>query len=99
MVARAARDMGILTVGVVTKPFQFEGTRRMRLAEQGIVELQKCVDTLIVIPNQNLFRVANEQTTFADAFAMAAASVRRTCSTTSSTRERCRRRSAFSSRT
>ena len=71
VVARAARDMGILTVGVVTKPFQFEGTRRMRLAEQGIVELQKCVDTLIVIPNQNLFRVANEQTTFADAFAMA----------------------------
>lgn len=71
VVARAARDMGILTVGVVTKPFQFEGTRRMRLAEQGIIELQKSVDTLIVIPNQNLFRVANEQTTFADAFAMA----------------------------
>ena len=63
--------MGILTVGVVTKPFQFEGTRRMRLAESGITELQKCVDTLIIIPNQNLFRVANEQTTFADAFAMA----------------------------
>ena len=71
VIARAARDMGILTVGVVTKPFQFEGTRRMRLAEAGINELQKCVDTLIIIPNQNLFRVANEQTTFADAFAMA----------------------------
>ncbi|MEY4091155.1 MAG: hypothetical protein RLZZ496_337 [Pseudomonadota bacterium] len=71
VIARAARDMGILTVGVVTKPFQFEGTRRMRLAESGITELQKCVDTLIIIPNQNLFRVANEQTTFADAFAMA----------------------------
>jgi cell division protein FtsZ len=71
VVARAARDMGILTVGVVTKPFQFEGARRMRLAEAGISELQKAVDTLIVIPNQNLFRVANEQTTFADAFAMA----------------------------
>ncbi len=71
VVARAARDMGILTVGVVTKPFQFEGARRMRLAESGISELQKAVDTLIVIPNQNLFRVANEQTTFADAFAMA----------------------------
>ena len=63
--------MGILTVGVVTKPFQFEGQRRMRLADSGIDELQKAVDTLIVIPNQNLFRVANEQTTFADAFAMA----------------------------
>lgn len=71
VIARAARDMGILTVGVVTKPFQFEGTRRMRLAEHGIAELQSAVDTLIVIPNQNLFRVANEQTTFADAFAMA----------------------------
>ena len=71
VVARAARDMGILTVGVVTKPFQFEGQRRMRLADAGINELQKAVDTLIVIPNQNLFRVANEQTTFADAFAMA----------------------------
>ena len=71
VVARAARDMGILTVGVVTKPFHFEGSRRMRLAEQGIIELQKSVDTLIVIPNQNLFRVANEHTTFADAFAMA----------------------------
>jgi cell division protein FtsZ len=71
VIARAARDMGILTVGVVTKPFQFEGMRRMRIAEAGIAELQKSVDTLIVIPNQNLFRVANEKTTFADAFAMA----------------------------
>jgi cell division protein FtsZ len=71
VVARVAREMGILTVGVVTKPFQFEGGRRMRLAEGGIGELQKSVDTLIIIPNQNLFRVANEKTTFADAFAMA----------------------------
>ncbi|WP_375463855.1 cell division protein FtsZ [uncultured Methylobacterium sp.] len=71
VIARAARDMGILTVGVVTKPFQFEGLRRMRTAEAGIQELQAAVDTLIVIPNQNLFRVANEKTTFADAFAMA----------------------------
>ena len=71
VIARAARDMGILTVGVVTKPFQFEGQRRMRVAEAGINELQKSVDTLIVIPNQNLFRVANEKTTFADAFSMA----------------------------
>ncbi|MGU3465698.1 cell division protein FtsZ [Methylobacterium sp. C33D] len=71
VIARAARDMGILTVGVVTKPFQFEGMRRMRTAESGIQELQAAVDTLIVIPNQNLFRVANEKTTFADAFAMA----------------------------
>jgi len=71
IIARAARDQGILTVGVVTKPFQFEGARRMRLAEQGIRDLQACVDTLIVIPNQNLFRIANEKTTFADAFAMA----------------------------
>jgi cell division protein FtsZ len=71
VVARVAREMGILTVGVVTKPFQFEGGRRMRLAEGGIAELQKSVDTLIIIPNQNLFRVANEKTTFADAFAMA----------------------------
>ena len=71
VVARVAREMGILTVGVVTKPFHFEGMRRMRLADGGIAELQKCVDTLIVIPNQNLFRVANEKTTFADAFAMA----------------------------
>ncbi len=71
VVARAARELGILTVGVVTKPFHFEGQRRMRVAEHGINELQKTVDTLIVIPNQNLFRVANEKTTFADAFAMA----------------------------
>ena len=71
VIARIARDMGILTVGVVTKPFQFEGQRRMRIADSGITELQKSVDTLIVIPNQNLFRVANEKTTFADAFAMA----------------------------
>ena len=71
VVASVARDLGILTVGVVTKPFQFEGTRRMRLAESGIIELQKSVDTLIVIPNQNLFRIANEKTTFADAFSMA----------------------------
>ena len=71
IVAQAARNKGILTVGVVTKPFHFEGQRRMRLAEQGIAELQKSVDTLIVIPNQNLFRIANDKTTFADAFAMA----------------------------
>ncbi len=71
VIARAAREMGILTVGVVTKPFQFEGLRRMRVAEVGVTELQQHVDTLIVIPNQNLFRVANEKTTFADAFAMA----------------------------
>src|SRR5690242_16117821 len=71
VIAEAARELGILTVGVVTKPFNFEGQRRMRLAEAGIVELQKVVDTLLVIPNQNLFRVAVENTTFADAFAMA----------------------------
>ena len=71
VIARVARDMGILTVGVVTKPFQFEGQRRMRTADAGISELQKSVDTLIVIPNQNLFRIATERTTFADAFAMA----------------------------
>ncbi len=71
VVARAARDAGILTVGVVTKPFHFEGSHRMRLAEQGIEELTQYVDTLIVIPNQNLFRVATERTTFAEAFAMA----------------------------
>jgi len=71
VVAQAARNKGILTVGVVTKPFHFEGGRRMRLAEEGIQELQKSVDTLIVIPNQNLFRIANDKTTFADAFAMA----------------------------
>jgi cell division protein FtsZ len=71
VIARAAREMGILTVGVVTKPFHFEGGRRMKIAESGIAELHKAVDTLIIIPNQNLFRVANEKTTFADAFAMA----------------------------
>src|SRR5207248_4855545 len=71
VIAKTARDMGILTVGVVTKPFHFEGQRRMRFAEAGIAELLKAVDTLLVIPNQNLFRVANEKTTFADAFAMA----------------------------
>ena len=69
--ARVLREQGVLTVGVVTKPFQFEGITRMRLAEQGIKALQEQVDTLIVIPNQNLFRVANEATTFADAFRMA----------------------------
>jgi cell division protein FtsZ len=71
VIARAARELGILTVGVVTKPFHFEGGRRMKVAETGISDLQKAVDTLIIIPNQNLFRVANEKTTFADAFAMA----------------------------
>jgi cell division protein FtsZ len=71
VVARAARERGILTVGVVTKPFQFEGQRRMRTAEVGIEDLQASVDTLIVIPNQNLFRIANDKTTFADAFGMA----------------------------
>ena len=71
VIARAARDLGILTIGVVTKPFQFEGQRRMRFAEAGIAELLKEVDTLLIIPNQNLFRVANEKTSFADAFAMA----------------------------
>ena len=71
IIAAAAREMGILTVGVVTKPFHFESGRRMRVAEAGIAELHKAVDTLIIIPNQNLFRVANERTTFADAFAMA----------------------------
>ncbi len=71
VVAAAAREKGILTVGVVTKPFHFEGQRRMSIANSGIDELQKNVDTLIVIPNQNLFRLANDKTTFADAFAMA----------------------------
>jgi len=71
IIAKCARDRGILTVGVVTKPFTFEGRHRMRLADAGIAELQRYVDTLIVIPNQNLFRVANERTTFADAFHMA----------------------------
>ncbi len=83
VIAKAAREAGaavkdkmlkekkILTVGVVTKPFDFEGVRRMRIAELGLEELQKYVDTLIVIPNQNLFRIANEKTTFADAFKLA----------------------------
>lgn len=71
VVAKIAQEMGILTVGVVTKPFHFEGGHRMRTAESGLKELQKYVDTLIVIPNQNLFRIANESTTFADAFKMA----------------------------
>ncbi|MBI1214471.1 MAG: cell division protein FtsZ [Alphaproteobacteria bacterium] len=71
VIAQAAREAGILTVGVVTKPFHFEGTHRMKLAENGINELQKHVDTLIIIPNQNLFRIANEKTTFSDAFCMA----------------------------
>jgi cell division protein FtsZ len=71
IIAKACRDHGILTVGVVTKPFQFEGPNRMRLADAGLQELEQFVDTLIVIPNQNLFRIANEKTTFADAFAIA----------------------------
>ncbi len=71
VIAHAARELGVLTVGVVTKPFDFEGTRRMRSANEGINELAKEVDTLIIIPNQNLFRIANAQTTFAEAFAMA----------------------------
>ena len=71
VIARAARELGILTVGVVTTPFSFEGQRRIRIAEEGIAELQSVVDTLIIIPNQNLFRIASETTTFADAFAMA----------------------------
>ena len=71
VIARVARELGILTIGVVTKPFHFEGSHRMKIAEAGIEELQKFVDTLIIIPNQNLFRVANERTTFADAFKMA----------------------------
>src|SRR5271163_3610791 len=71
IIAKSARERGILTVGVVTKPFTFEGRHRMRLADAGIAELQRYVDTLIVIPNQNLFRIANERTTFTEAFAMA----------------------------
>ncbi|MDH3660890.1 MAG: cell division protein FtsZ [Alphaproteobacteria bacterium] len=71
VIARAVREQGILTVGVVTKPFHFEGTHRMRVAEGGLAELQQYVDTLLVIPNQNLFRLANERTTFADAFKLA----------------------------
>ena len=71
VIARVAKEMGILAVGIVTKPFQFEGTRRMRIADIGVAELKKYVDTLIVIPNQNLFRVANDRTTFAEAFVLA----------------------------
>ncbi len=71
IIAQAARELGVLTVGVVTKPFQFEGNKRMKQAEEGIEALQKVVDTLIIIPNQNLFRLANERTTFTEAFAMA----------------------------
>jgi cell division protein FtsZ len=71
IIAQAARELGVLTVGVVTKPFQFEGAKRMRQAEEGVEALQKMVDTLIIIPNQNLFRLANEKTTFTEAFAMA----------------------------
>ncbi|UWQ17175.1 cell division protein FtsZ [Jannaschia sp. M317] len=71
IIAQAARELGILTVGVVTKPFQFEGTKRMRQAEEGVEALQKVVDTLIIIPNQNLFRLANEKTTFTEAFSLA----------------------------
>src|SRR3984957_18806879 len=71
VIAKIARELGILTIGVVTKPFQFEGQRRMRFAEAGVAELLKAVDTLLIIPNQNLFRLANEKTTFANAFALA----------------------------
>ena len=71
IIAQAARELGVLTVGVVTKPFQFEGSKRLRQAEEGVEDLQKVVDTLIIIPNQNLFRLANENTTFTDAFSMA----------------------------
>ena len=71
IIAQAARELGVLTVGVVTKPFQFEGVKRMRQAEEGVDALQKMVDTLIIIPNQNLFRIATEKTTFTEAFSMA----------------------------
>ncbi len=71
IIAQAARELGILTVGVITKPFQFEGAKRARQADSGVEELQKMVDTLIIIPNQNLFRIANENTTFTEAFSMA----------------------------
>ncbi len=71
VIARIAKEVGVLTVGIVTKPFQFEGARRMRVAEAGVAELARYVDTLIVIPNQNLFRIANERTTFAEAFVLA----------------------------
>ena len=71
IIAQAARELGVLTVGVVTKPFQFEGAKRMRQAEAGVEALQQVVDTLIIIPNQNLFRLANEKTTFTEAFSLA----------------------------
>ncbi|HBN92536.1 MAG TPA: cell division protein FtsZ, partial [Hyphomonas sp.] len=71
VIARAAQEMNILTVAVVTKPFSFEGTRRMTFAEEGLAGIQKYVDTMIVVPNQNLFRIANDRTTFAEAFRMA----------------------------
>ncbi len=71
VIAHAARELGVLTIGVVTKPFQFEGAKRMVQAEEGVEELQRVVDTLIIIPNQNLFRIANEKTTFTEAFSMA----------------------------
>ncbi|MGI1661098.1 cell division protein FtsZ [Palleronia sp. KMU-117] len=71
IIAQAARELGVLTVGVVTKPFQFEGAKRMRQAEEGVEALQRMVDTLIIIPNQNLFRLANEKTTFTEAFSLA----------------------------
>ena len=79
VIAKAARDKGVLTVGVVTKPFLFEGTRRMRAAEAGIEELQKHVDTLIVIPNQNLFLVAKAETTFKEAFSWPTRCCSRAC--------------------
>ncbi len=71
VIARAAREMGVLTVGVTTKPFEFEGTKRMRAAETGIAELADVVDTLVIIPNQNIFRIASQETTFSEAFAIA----------------------------
>jgi len=71
IIAQAARELGVLTVGVVTKPFHFEGAKRMRQAEEGVEALQRMVDTLIIIPNQNLFRLASEKTTFTEAFSMA----------------------------
>merc|ERR1712166_618040 len=71
VIAKAAKEKGILTVAVVTKPFDFEGQKRMQVAENGLTELKGNVDTLIIIPNQNLFKIANEKTTFAEAFKMA----------------------------
>ena len=70
IIAQAARELGVLTVGVVTKPFQFEGAKRMRQAEDGVDALQAVVDTLSIIPNQNLFRLATEKTTFTEAFSL-----------------------------